>query len=125
MASHWAAVVGLGTSKPRSESNEQEARNLQDGLWQIGSQAWHILVHANNNNISTFEDDEDKSSDYIRSLVEVAATSDRASNQDQQLAMLIPHTASRIAPTKASKSSKLNVSILLLSWLLGRRLASG
>jgi hypothetical protein len=88
-----SAGIGLGKPKPRSDSNDQETRNLQEGLLQIGTQAWHILVHANNNNISTYEDDDkNKHSDCITSLVEVAA----------------------ITQPKEAKSSKVKVSTLLL-----------
>jgi hypothetical protein len=117
MAFPWTSIIGLGKPTPHSDGNNPEPRNLQDGLWQIGTQACHILVHANNNNISTYENDEDKRSECIRSLVEVA-TSDRTTKQDQQMVMLIPHTSSRLAPTKRSKRSKLNVSMLLLLLLL-------
>lgn len=118
MAFPWSSIIGLGKPKSHSDDNESESRNLQDGLRQIGTQAWHILVHANNNNISTYEDDEYKQKECIRSLVEIATTSDRTSRQDQQMVMLIPRTASRLAPIKRSKTSKLNVSTLLLLLLL-------
>jgi len=112
MAFLWAGI-GFGKEKTRSDSNDQEPRNLQEGLLQIGTQAWHILVHANNNNIGTYEDDRNKNSDCITSLVEIAATNEKASNKNQQLVMLIPHVSSRITQPKESKLSKENVSILL------------
>jgi hypothetical protein len=115
MAFLWAGV-GSGKTKPRSDSNDQGPRNLQEGLLQIGTQAWHILVHANNNNIGVYEDDKNKHSDCITSLVEVAATSERASNKNQQLVMLIPHVSSRITQPKERKRSEAKVSILLLSY---------
>jgi hypothetical protein len=118
MAFAWTSIIGLGKRKPHSDRNDQEPRSLQDGLWQIGTQACHILVHANNNNNSSYEDGEDKGSEGITSLVEVATTSDRKSRQDQQLVMLIPHTSSRLAPAKGSKRFRLNVSCLLLLLLL-------
>jgi len=113
MAFLWAGI-GFGKTKPRSDSNDQEPRNLQEGLLQIGTQAWHILVHANNNNIGTCEDDKNKHSDCITSLVEVAAASDRTSKKNQQLVMLIPHVSSRITQPNERKCSKAKVSILLL-----------
>jgi hypothetical protein len=113
MAFVSAGIVGLGKPKTESENYGQESRNLQDGLWQIGAQAWHILVHSNNNNITTCGDDEDKGSDCIGSLVEVTATGDRKSREDQQLVMLIPQISSRLPPPKRSKTSNSNVSILL------------
>jgi hypothetical protein len=113
MAFLWAGIVGLGKSKSESENDGQEPRNLQDGLWQIGAQAWHILVHSNNNNITTCGDVEAKGSDCIGSLVEVTATSDRKSREDQQLVMLIPQFSSRLTPPKRGKTSNSNVSILL------------
>jgi hypothetical protein len=113
MAFLWAGVIGLGKPKTHSESYGQEPRNLQDGLLQIGAQAWHILVHSNNNNVVTYGEDEAKGSACAGSLVEVTATSDRISRDDQQLVMLIPQISSRIAPAKRSKTSTQNVSILL------------
>jgi hypothetical protein len=113
MAFLWAGV-GSGKTKPRSDSNDQGPRNLQEGLLQIGTQAWHILVHANNSNIGAYEDDKNKHSDCITSLVEVAATSERASNKNQQLVMLIPHVSSRITQPQERKHSETKVSILLL-----------
>jgi len=112
MAFLWAGI-GFGEKKPPSDSNDQEPRNLQEGLLQIGTQAWHILVHENNN-IGTYEDDKNKKSDCITSLVEVAATSERASNKNQQLVMLIPHVSSRITQPKERKRSEAKVSILFL-----------
>jgi hypothetical protein len=113
MAFLWAGV-GSGKTKPRSDHNDQGPRNLQEGLLQIGTQAWHILVHANNNNIGTYDDDKNKHSDCITSLVEVAATSERAPNKNQQLVMLIPHVPSIITQPKERKCSEAEVSILLL-----------
>jgi hypothetical protein len=110
MAFLWGGI-GFGKTKSRSDSNDQEPRNLQEGLLQIGTQAWHILVHANNNNIGTYEDDKNKNSDCITSLVEIAATSERASNKNQQLVMLIPHVSSSITQPKERKCSKTTVSI--------------
>lgn len=113
MAFMWAGIIGLGKQKSHSEDYGQEPRNLQDGLWQIGTQAWHILVHSNNNNITAYGEDEAKGSDCIGSLVEVTATSDRKSREDQQMVMLIPQISSRLTPPKRSKTSNSNVSILL------------
>jgi len=113
MAFLWAGI-GSGKTRPRSDINDQEPRNLQDGLLQIGAQAWHILVHANNNNIGAYEEDTNKNSDCITSLVEVATTSERASDKNQQLVMLIPHVSSRITQPKERKLSKANVSISFL-----------
>jgi hypothetical protein len=113
MAFLWTGI-GLGKTKPRSDSKDQEPRNLQEGLLQIGTQAWHILVHANNNNIGTYEDDKNKHSDCITSLVEVAATSKRAPSKNQQLVMLIPHVSSTVTQPKKRKGSKAKVRILLL-----------
>jgi hypothetical protein len=113
MAFLWAGI-SFGKTKPRSDNNDQEPRNLQEGLLQIGTQAWHILVHANNNNIGTYEDDKNKNSDCITSLVEIAATSERASNKNQQLVMLIPHVSSRITEPNERNPSKAKVSILFL-----------
>jgi hypothetical protein len=113
MAFLWAGI-GFGKTKHRSGSNDQEPRNLQEGLLQIGTQAWHILVHANNNNIGTYEDDKNKNSDCITSLVEIAATGEKASNKNQQLVMLIPHVSSKITQPKERKRSKAKVSILFL-----------
>jgi hypothetical protein len=109
MAFLWPGI-GLGKTKPRSDSNDLEPRNLQEGLMQIGTQAWHILVHANNNNIGTYEDDKNQHGDCVTSLVEVAATSDGMSNKNQQLVMLIPHVSSRITQPKERKDSKTKVS---------------
>jgi len=117
MAFLWAGV-GSGKTNSRSGSNDQGPRNLQEGLLQIGTQAWHILVHANNNNIGAYEDDKNKHSDCITSLVEVAATSERTSNKNQQLVMLIPHVSSRITQPKERKCSKEKVSILLLYFFI-------
>jgi hypothetical protein len=112
MAYLWKSVMRLGKPEPHSEGNDPETRNLQDGLWQIGAQAWHILVHENNN-IGTYEDDEDKRSECVgRSLVEVATTSDRTTTRDHQVALLIPRTTSRLSATGRTRRSKLNVSAL-------------
>jgi hypothetical protein len=108
------AEIGSGKTKTGSYSNDQGPRNLQEGLLQIGTQAWHILVHANNNNIGTYEEDKNKHSDCITSLVEVAATSKRASSNNQQLVMLIPQVSSRITQPKELNGSKAKVSTLLL-----------
>jgi hypothetical protein len=114
MAFLWAGI-GLGNPKP------EEPRNLQEGLLQIGTQAWHILVHASNNNSGTCEDDKNKHSDCITSVVEVAANSGRTSNESQQLVMLIPHIPSRSTQLKDRKISKPKVSTFLLIFcLLGR-----
>jgi len=112
MAFLWAGI-GFGKTKPSSDSNDPEPRNLHEGLMQIGTQAWHILVHANNN-IGTYEDEKNKSSDCITSLVEAAATNERASNKNQQLVMLIPHVSTRITQPKERKRSEAKVSVLFL-----------
>jgi hypothetical protein len=113
MAFLWDGI-GLGKTNSRSDNKDQEPRNLQEGLLQIGTQAWHILVHANNNNVGTYEEDKNKHSDCITSLVEVAATS----SKNQQLVMLIPRATSRITEPKERKGSKAKVSILLYFYRL-------
>ncbi|PSN30439.1 hypothetical protein C0J52_25521 [Blattella germanica] len=106
----WTGIVNLGKPKLDVQDNDQVPCNLQDGLFQIGSQAWHILVNANNN-LSSFEDDDDKASDCVSSFVEVPTPTEGVSCRDQQhLVMFIPHSASNLSKTDKSRRSRLKVS---------------
>jgi hypothetical protein len=119
MASLWTGIVGLRKPRTHSESYGHEPRNLQDGLWQIGAQACHILVHSNNNNTKVYGENEAKGGGRcVGSLVDVTAANGRTSREGQQLVVLIPQISSRLTQPNRSRTSNSNVSILLKSLLI-------